>query len=98
MRSIRMFARRHAVASLLAALVLAGHVQAKEAAEYLAEARSFLHHQVRSMVGCLKLVGAGTWEVGQVAKALAAKDRAKLGLNAPPHGLYFVEAIYPDEA
>ena len=63
-----------------------------------AEARSFLHHQVRSMVGCLKLVGAGTWEVGQVARALAAKDRAELGLNAPPHGLYFVEAIYPEGA
>ncbi|MHA7819092.1 MAG: tRNA pseudouridine(38-40) synthase TruA [Erythrobacter sp.] len=60
-----------------------------------AEARSFLHHQVRSMVGCLKLVGAGSWCEKQVAEALAAKDRCKLGLNAPPHGLYFVEAIYP---
>ena len=63
-----------------------------------AEARSFLHHQVRSMVGCLKLVGAGTWDIAQVGKALAAKDRSELGLNAPPHGLYFVEAIYPDDA
>lgn len=62
-----------------------------------AHARSFLHHQVRSMVGCLKLVGQGTWDEGQIAKALAAKDRAQLGLNAPPQGLYFVEAIYPDE-
>ncbi|MEP1422653.1 MAG: tRNA pseudouridine(38-40) synthase TruA [Erythrobacter sp.] len=62
-----------------------------------AEARSFLHHQVRSMVGCLKLVGQGTWEEGKIAEALAAKDRSKLGLNAPPQGLYFVEAIYPDE-
>lgn len=61
-----------------------------------AEARSFLHHQVRSMVGCLKLVGAGSWHEARVAKALAAKDRSALGLNAPPHGLYFVEAIYPD--
>lgn len=60
-----------------------------------AEARSFLHHQVRSMVGCLKLVGSGSWREEQVAQALAAKDRAALGLNAPPHGLYFVEAIYP---
>jgi tRNA pseudouridine38-40 synthase len=59
-------------------------------------ARSFLHHQVRSMVGCLKLVGQGTWEDGRIAEALAAKDRHALGLNAPPHGLYFVEAIYPD--
>ncbi len=60
-----------------------------------AAARSFLHHQVRSMVGCLKLVGQGTWREEQVADALAARDRARLGLNAPPHGLYFVEAIYP---
>ena len=59
-----------------------------------AEARSFLHHQVRSMVGCLKLVGAGTWPVPRLAAALKARDRSELGLNAPPHGLYFVEAIY----
>jgi tRNA pseudouridine38-40 synthase len=59
-------------------------------------ARSFLHHQVRSMVGCLKLVGQDSWEDGRIAEALAAKDRHALGLNAPPHGLYFVEAIYPD--
>ena len=62
-----------------------------------AEARSFLHHQVRSMVGCLKLVGQGTWPVERLASALAAKDRAELGLNAPPHGLYFVSATYPEE-
>ena len=60
-----------------------------------AAARSFLHHQVRSMVGCLKLVGQGSWKEDRVAKALAAKDRSELGLNAPPHGLYFVEATYP---
>lgn len=60
-----------------------------------ASARSFLHHQVRSMVGCLKLVGRGTWDEAQIGHALAAKDRAQLGLNAPPQGLYFVEAIYP---
>ncbi len=62
-----------------------------------AAARSFLHHQVRSMVGCLKLVGQCTWREEQVAEALEARDRAELGLNAPPHGLYFVEAIYPSE-
>lgn len=60
-----------------------------------AAARSFLHHQVRSMVGCLKLVGAGAWPEGRVAQALAARDRTALGLNAPSHGLYFVEANYP---
>ena len=60
-----------------------------------AAARSFLHHQVRSMVGCLALVGMGRWAVDDVAKALAARDRAMLGLNAPPDGLYFVTAVYP---
>jgi tRNA pseudouridine38-40 synthase len=60
-----------------------------------AAARSFLHHQVRSMVGCLKLVGAGTWAESRIAEALEARDRGALGLNAPSHGLYFVEATYP---
>jgi len=59
-----------------------------------AGARSFLHHQVRSMVGCLALVGMGRWAVGDVGAALIAKDRGRLGLNAPPDGLFFVEAIY----
>ena len=59
-----------------------------------AEARSFLHHQVRSMVGCLVLVGMGRWPKRKVAEALAARDRAALGLNAPPQGLYFVGARY----
>jgi tRNA pseudouridine38-40 synthase len=62
-----------------------------------AAARSFLHHQVRSMVGCLKLVGAGTWPEERIAAALAARDRGALGLNAPPHGLYFVAATYPED-
>jgi tRNA pseudouridine38-40 synthase len=60
-----------------------------------AEARSFLHHQVRSMVGCLALVGRGQWSPDDMRTALEARDRSALGLNAPPHGLYFVEAIYP---
>jgi tRNA pseudouridine38-40 synthase len=59
-----------------------------------AAARSFLHHQVRSMVGCLALVGMGRWSVGDVAAALEARDRARLGLNAPPDGLFFVSAVY----
>ena len=60
-----------------------------------AAARSFLHHQVRSMVGCLALVGRGQWRAQDIGTALEARDRAALGLNAPPHGLYFVEALYP---
>ena len=60
-----------------------------------AAARSFLHHQVRSMVGCLVMVGRGQWSPADIRQALDARDRAALGLNAPPDGLYFVEAIYP---
>ena len=59
-----------------------------------AEARSFLHHQVRSMVGCLAMVGRGQWSVSDMRDALEAKDRTALGLNAPPEGLYFVGADY----
>ncbi|MBA4353632.1 MAG: tRNA pseudouridine(38-40) synthase TruA [Novosphingobium sp.] len=62
-----------------------------------AAARSFLHHQVRSMVGCLAMVGQGQWTRADLVAALDAKDRCKLGLNAPPDGLYFVQAIYPGE-
>ena len=60
-------------------------------------ARSYLHHQVRSMVGCLALVGMGRWAETQVADALAARDRQALGLNAPAQGLYFKAALYPGE-
>lgn len=65
-----------------------------DAVAVYASARSFLHHQVRSMVGCLALVGMGRWAVDEVAAALAARDRGRLGLNAPPDGLYFVRADY----
>jgi tRNA pseudouridine38-40 synthase len=61
-----------------------------------AAARSFLHHQVRSMVGCLALVGRGQWSPQDIKTALHARDRAALGFNAPPEGLYFVEAIYSE--
>jgi tRNA pseudouridine38-40 synthase len=59
-----------------------------------ARARSFLHHQVRNMVGTLKLVGAGKWRVAHVAEALAARDRRASGPTAPPDGLYLVEVLY----
>jgi tRNA pseudouridine38-40 synthase len=59
-----------------------------------AEAQSFLHHQVRSMVGCLSLVGRGKWTARDLQAALEAKDRARLGHNAPPDGLYFMRAVY----
>jgi tRNA pseudouridine38-40 synthase len=68
-----------------------------EVIEIEAAARSFLHHQVRSMVGCLELVGRGKWTARDLKAALEAKDRAALGFNAPPDGLYFAEALYPED-
>ena len=59
-----------------------------------ASARSFLHHQVRSMVGSLALVGEGRWSADDLSKALAAKDRAACGPVAPAHGLYLVRVDY----
>ena len=60
-----------------------------------AAARSFLHHQVRSMVGCLAMVGRGQWTPDDMRTALEARNRSALGFNAPQEGLYFVEASYP---
>lgn len=57
-------------------------------------ARSFLHHQVRNMVGTLKLVGDGKWSADDVGRALAARDRTKSGATAPACGLCLVEVIY----
>lgn len=59
-----------------------------------ASARSFLHHQVRNMVGTLKLVGEGKWTADDVTNALNARDRAAGGPTAPPVGLYFVAVEY----
>lgn len=62
-----------------------------------ARARSFLHNQVRSMVGSLERVGAGAWAPGRIAEALAARDRAACGPVAPPQGLWLVHVRYdPD--
>ncbi len=58
------------------------------------EARSFLHHQVRSMVGSLRLVGDGKWPIGGVASALRARDRARCGPVAPATGLYLMRVDY----
>lgn len=65
-----------------------------EAIEIRAEARSFLHHQVRSMVGSLKLVGEARWTSRDLRRALEARDRAACGLVAPPQGLYLVRVDY----
>jgi tRNA pseudouridine38-40 synthase len=62
-----------------------------------ASARSFLHNQVRSMVGSLKLVGEGRWPPQQVGDALSARDRARCGALAPPCGLYLMRVDYGAE-
>lgn len=64
--------------------------------EIWAGARSFLHHQIRNIVGTLKLVGEGKWTPGDVKQALEAKDRTKAGPMAPASGLYFVRVDYPE--
>lgn len=58
-------------------------------------ARSFLHNQVRSIVGTLERVGAGSWPPERVADALAARDRAACGPVCPPQGLYLTGVAYP---
>jgi tRNA pseudouridine38-40 synthase len=64
--------------------------------EIRASARSFLHHQVRSMVGTLELAGAGRWTADEVEAALHARDRQRCGPMAPAGGLYFVGVDYDD--
>jgi tRNA pseudouridine38-40 synthase len=59
-----------------------------------ARARSFLHHQVRNMVGTLKLIGEGKWPVDHIEAVLAARDRAAAGPTAPACGLYLVRVDY----
>lgn len=59
-----------------------------------ANARSFLHHQVRNIVGTLKLVGEGKWDRDGVAAALAARDRSRAGPTAPAEGLYLTRVDY----
>jgi tRNA pseudouridine38-40 synthase len=61
-----------------------------------ARARSFLHHQVRNLVGTLKWVGDGKWTRDDVKAALEARDRGKAGQTAPACGLYLIDVRYPD--
>ena len=69
-----------------------------EEIQVYASARSFLHSQVRSMVGSLLLVGRGTWKPAEIARRLAACNRGLCGALAPPEGLYLIGVDYPDEA
>jgi tRNA pseudouridine38-40 synthase len=69
-------------------------VRSGEQIEVTARARSFLHHQIRNMVGTLKLIGEGRWPVAQVEAVLAARDRAAAGPTAPACGLYLTRIDY----
>lgn len=71
-------------------------VRAGERISVFASARSFLHHQVRSMTGTLERAGAGRWSVADVRAALDARDRTRCGPMAPPDGLYLIGVDYPD--
>ena len=66
-------------------------------ARFDVRARSFLHNQVRSFVGTLERVGAGTWSKRDVKQALEARDRAACGPVCPPEGLYLAGVGYPDD-
>jgi tRNA pseudouridine38-40 synthase len=63
----------------------------------IAEARSFLHHQVRNLAGTLRLVGDGKWPLERVAAALAARDRGAAGQTAPAEGLCLMRVTYPTD-
>jgi len=65
--------------------------------EIVAEARSFLHHQVRNMVGTLKNLGDGRWPPEHLAAVLAARDRGAAGQTAPAAGLYLTNVRYPQD-
>jgi tRNA pseudouridine38-40 synthase len=76
------------------------HLEVSRAGDVItitAAARSFLHHQVRNMVGSLKLVGAGKWSPQRVGDALEVRQRAAAGPTAPPDGLYLTGVRYPDD-
>ncbi|MCO6185560.1 tRNA pseudouridine(38-40) synthase TruA [Rhizobium sp. L1K21] len=67
-----------------------------EVVEIRASAQSFLHNQIRSFAGTLKLVGDGSWTPDDVTAALDARDRKRCGPVAPPGGLYFLQVDYKD--
>ena len=69
-----------------------------DAIEIRASARAFLHHQVRSMVGSLEMIGAGKWRPDDLRAALESCDRTRCGTVAPAEGLYFVAVDYEDFA
>jgi len=77
--------------------ITAGHGPGGDEIHFHLRARSFLHNQVRSIVGTLERVGAGSWAPDDVATALGARNRAACGPVCPPHGLYLAGVGYPDD-
>jgi len=69
-----------------------------ELIEIRASAQSFLHNQIRSFAGTLRLAGEGKWSPDDVRAALEARDRTRCGPVAPPHGLFFLQVDYGDPA
>jgi tRNA pseudouridine38-40 synthase len=67
-----------------------------ERVEIRVSAQSFLHNQIRSFAGTLRLAGEGKWSAEDVRAALEARDRTRCGPVAPPHGLYFMQVDYGD--
>lgn len=67
-----------------------------ELIEIRASAQSFLHNQIRSFAGTLRLAGEGKWSPADVRAALQARDRTRCGPVAPPHGLFFMQVDYGD--
>ena len=61
------------------------------------QADGFLHHMVRNIMGCLLEIGQGMYEVDHIDEIFAAQDRKAAGITAPPHGLYFIHADYPEQ-
>ena len=71
--------------------------QVGEVIEIAGRARSFLHHQIRNIVGSLVWVGGGKWTSRQLEEALRAKDRRAGGPTAPAEGLYLISVFYPED-
>lgn len=61
------------------------------------QADGFLHHMVRNIVGCLLEIGQGMYDIEQIDVMFAAEDRKAAGITAPPDGLYFIQAYYPEQ-
>ena len=61
------------------------------------QADGFLHHMVRNIMGCLLEIGQGLYNIEHIDTMFAAQDRKAAGITAPPDGLYFIQAYYPEE-